>query len=174
MIEFDANQLELSRRFGFKAYYGNIARPDVLIAAGIKNVHLLILAIDNHEDAMKTARYVRSHFPHVKILARTRNRTTAFDFMDMEIESVRETFLSSLELGELTLKELGYDSENAENLVKKFRKLDEHRLKESHPFRHDMKKMIAQSHQSRVDLANILTQETHGNLNLRSDDNAPV
>ncbi len=169
VIEFDANQLELSRRFGFKAYYGNIARPDVLIAAGIKNAHLLILAIDNHEDAMKTARYVRSHFPHVKILARTRNRTTAFDFMDLQIESVRETFLSSLELGELTLKVLGYDSENAENLVAKFRKLDEHRLKESHPFRHDMKKMIAQSHQSRVDLANILTQETHGNLNLNTD-----
>lgn len=172
VIEHDPNQIELSRRFGFKAYYGNIARHDVLKAAGIKNARLLILAIDNHEDAMKTARYVRTHFPHVKILARTRNRTTAFDFMDLDIEAVRETFFSSLTLGELTLKELGYDAESAANLVAKFQKLDEHRLKESQPFRHDMKKMIAQSHQSRKDLANILMQEMHGNLNVIVDNDA--
>ncbi|MES2182792.1 MAG: monovalent cation:proton antiporter-2 (CPA2) family protein [Pseudomonadota bacterium] len=172
VIEHDPNQIELSRRFGFKAYYGNIARPDVLKAAGIQNARLLILAIDDHEDALKTARYVRTHFPHVKILARTRNRTTAFDFMDLDIEAVRETFFSSLALGELTLKELGYDAKNAANLVAKFQKLDEHRLKESQPFRHDMKKMIAQSYQSRKDLANILMQEMHGNLNVIVDNDA--
>ena len=159
VIEHDPNQIELARQFGFKTYYGDISRPDVLEAAGIAQVRLLVLAIDNQQDALETARYVREHYPQVRILARARNRTHAFDFMDLDIEVVRETFFSSLQLGEKTLRELGYKADQARRAVERFRKHDEANLRESQPVRHDVKQLVAHSHRAREDLAQLLQQE---------------
>ncbi len=170
VIEHDANQIELVRQFGFKAYYGDIARPDVLEAAGIAHAKLLILAIDDHESALATAQYVRLHYPQVQILARTRNRTTAFDFMDLQITSVRETFFSALQLGELTLQALGYGAFQASKTIWRFRQHDEKMLKRSHPIRHDLQQMIAQSHQSRQDLEQLLQQENDEQKNAHGDE----
>ena len=159
VIEHDPNQIELVRQFGFKAYYGDITRPDVLRAAGIAQARLLVLAIDDPADALKTARYVREHYPQVRLLARVRNRTHAFDFMDLDIEAVRETFFSSLRLGEMTLRELGFGPLQAHRAVRRFRKHDEAMLRESHPLRHDVQQMVAHSHRSREDLAQLLQRE---------------
>jgi glutathione-regulated potassium-efflux system protein KefB len=159
VIERDPNQIELVRQFGFKAYYGDITRPDVLAAAGIAQARLLVLAIDNTDDALETARYVRKHYPQVRILARARNRTNVFDFMDMEIDAVRETFFSALRLGEKALLELGFGPLQAHRAVRRFRKHDEARLLESYPMRHDIKQMVEHSHRSREDLARLLKQE---------------
>lgn len=159
VIEQDPNQIELVRQYGFKAYYGDISRVDVLEAAGIGQAQLLVLAIDDHEDAVKAAKYVRERYPHVRILARTRNRSTAFDLMDMQVDSVRETFFSSLHLGELALRALGYGAYQATKTVWRFRMHDEHLLNASHPIRHDVNKLIAQSHQARKDLSQLLGQE---------------
>jgi glutathione-regulated potassium-efflux system protein KefB len=118
-----------------------------------------VLAIDNHEDALKTARYVQQHYPQVRILARARNRTSAFDFMELEIDAVRETFFSALRLGEKTLLELGFGPLQAHRAVRRFRKHDEARLRESFPMRHDDKQLVAQSHRAREDLAQLLRRE---------------
>lgn len=159
VIDFDPNQIELMRNFGHKAYYGDITRPDVLQAAGIANASLLVLAIDNADDALKTARYVRKHYPHVRILARARNRTVAFEYMDMDIDSVRETFHSSLQLGEKVLRQLGFSAFQAHRAAWRFRVHDEHLLQESHPIRNDMQQLVTNSAKSRSDLANILAHE---------------
>jgi glutathione-regulated potassium-efflux system protein KefB len=169
VIEYDPNQIELVREFGFKAYYGDITRPDVLAAAGIAQARLLVLAIDNAEDALKTARYVQQHYPQVRILARARNRTNVFEFMDMQIDTVRETFFSALRLGEKTLLELGFGPLQAHRAVRRFRKHDEARLLESYPMRHDIKKMVEQSHRSREDLARLLRHEFDESLRDRQD-----
>ncbi|MES2553397.1 MAG: monovalent cation:proton antiporter-2 (CPA2) family protein [Pseudomonadota bacterium] len=159
VIDFDPNQIELMRNFGHKAYYGDITRPDVLQAAGIANASLLVLAIDNAEDALTTARYVRKHYPHVKILARARNRTVAFEYMDMEIDCVRETFHSSLQLGEKVLRELGYSAFQAHRSAWRFRQHDEGLLLESHPIRNDMQQLVTNSAKARSDLMSILSHE---------------
>ena len=160
VIERDPNQIELVRQFGFQAYYGDITRPDVLRAAGIAQARLLVLAIDDPEDALKTARYVREHYPQVRMLARVRNRTHAFDYIDLDIGAVRETFFSSLRLGEMTLRELGFGPLQAHRTVRRFRRHDEAMLRESHPLRHDLQQMVAHSHRSREDLARLLRQES--------------
>ena len=159
VIEHDPNQIEVVRQFGFKAYYGDITRPDVLRAAGIAQARLLVLAIDDPEAALRTARWVRQHYPQVRMLARVRNRTHAFDYIDLEIGAVRETFFSSLRLGEMTLRELGFGPLQAHRTVRRFRKHDEAMLRESHPMRHDLQQMVAHSHRSREDLARLLRQE---------------
>ena len=159
VIELDPNQIELVRQFGFKAYYGDITRPDVLEAAGIAKARLFVLAIDNSEEALETARYVKTHYPHVRILARARNRTHAFDFMELEIDVVRETFFSALHLAEKILREIGYNPAQAARVVQRFRKHDEAMMHESLAFRHDDKQLIENSRRSREDLARILRQE---------------
>jgi glutathione-regulated potassium-efflux system ancillary protein KefC len=170
VIEHDPNQIELARQFGFKTYYGDISRPDVLRAAGIAQARLLVLAIDDPKDALDTARYVRKHYPQVRILARARNRTHAFDYMDLNIDAVRETFFSALRLGEKSLVELGFGSLQAHRAIRKFRKHDEARLRESHPVRHDIKKMVEHSHRSREDLAQLLQREFEHPLRDEPDD----
>lgn len=170
VIEHDPNQIELARQFGLKSYYGDISRPDVLEAAGIAQARLLVLAIDNQQDALETARYVREHYPQVRILARARNRTHAFDFMDLDIEVVRETFFSSLYMGERALRELGYKAEKARRTVDRFRKHDEAMLREAHPLRHDINKLVEQSHRSREDLAQLLQQELDEPISSALDD----
>lgn len=159
VIEYDPNQIELVRQFGFKAYYGDITRPDVLEAAGIAQARLFVLAIDNPEDALETARYVKQHYPQVRILARARNRTHAFDFMELEIEVVRETFFSALQLAEKMLREIGYNPAQAGRAVQRFRKHDEAMMQDSLAVRHDDEKMIENSYRAREDLARILRQE---------------
>jgi len=171
VIEHDPNQIELVRQFGFKAYYGDITRPDVLVAAGIDQAKLLVLAIDHPEDALKTARYVQQHYPHVRILARARNRTNAFDFMELEIDAVRETFFSALRLGEKTLLELGFGPLQAHRAVRRFRKHDEARLRESFPIRHDDKQLVAHSHRAREDLEQLLRRELNEPLGDSVDGN---
>lgn len=159
VIELDPNQIELVRQFGFKAYYGDITRSDVLEAAGIAQARLFVLAIDNPEDALETARYVKAHYPQVRILARARNRTHAFDFMELEIDVVRETFFSALHLAEKVLREIGYNPAQASRAVQRFRRHDEAMMRESLAFRHDDKQLIENSHRAREDLARILQQE---------------
>ena len=159
VIEQDPNQIELVRRFGFKAYYGDITRPDVLVAAGIANATLLVLAIDDMEDALKTAKYVRKNYPQVKILARARNRTAAFEFMAEEIDSVRETFHSALSLGEKSLQALGFGVHQANKITWQFKQHDEANLIEAFPHRHDQNQLVAVNHKSREDLEALLRAE---------------
>jgi glutathione-regulated potassium-efflux system protein KefB len=162
VIDFDPNQIDLMRQFGHKAYYGDITRPDVLRAAGIAKAKLLILAIDNAEDALETARYVRKHYPQVTILARARNRSYAFEYMDLEVDFVRETFAGALQLGEKVLTELGYSRFHAYRTAWRFRQHDEKLMWESHPIRNDMQQVVVNSLRMRNDLTRILTEEQQG------------
>lgn len=159
VIEHDPNQIELMRSFGYHAYYGDITRPDVLRAAGIANARLLILAIDDADAALETARYVREHYPQVKILARARNRTYVFDYMDMEIDCVRETFLSAVHLGEKALREMGYSPFHAYRTAWKFRQDDEKLMHNLHPIHTDMQKVVSYSVRTRQDLQRTLSRE---------------
>ncbi|SNR62474.1 Kef-type potassium/proton antiporter, CPA2 family [Methylobacillus rhizosphaerae] len=159
VIEHDPNQIELMRSFGYRAYYGDITRPDVLRAAGIANARLLILAIDNAEDAIETARYVRQHYPDVKILARVRNRTYVFDYMDLGIDCVRETFLGAVHLGEKALREMGYTPFHAYSTAWKFRRHDEGMMRDLHPIHTDMQKVVSYNVRTRQDLQHTLSRD---------------
>lgn len=159
VIEYDPNQIELVRRFGLKAYYGDITRPDVLEAAGIAKAKLLIIAIDNVEAALETAKFVRQHYPQVKIIARARNRTDAYEYMDMQIDCVRETFHSALQAGEQALVALGYGEFQAHRTLWQFRQHDEKMLTLSHPDRNDEQKLITNNARARQDLIDLLGKE---------------
>ncbi|HWM43600.1 MAG TPA: monovalent cation:proton antiporter-2 (CPA2) family protein, partial [Burkholderiales bacterium] len=108
LIDHDPNQVELVRRFGNPAYYGDASRLDVLERAGIARARLLIVALDDEEAALRMVRQVRRRYPGLSIIARAHSRTDAFEYVDLRVPAVRETFGSALDAAELALRALGH------------------------------------------------------------------
>jgi voltage-gated potassium channel Kch len=169
VIEYDPNQIELVRRFGLKAYYGDITRPDVLEAAGIATAKLIVIAIDNVQASLATAKYVQQHYPQVEILVRARNRTDTYEYMELGIYSVRETFHSALMVGQQALKKLGFGAYQARRLAWQFQQHDENMLREAVLIRHDQQRMVSHATRSRQDLADLLQRELQSKNNDEQD-----
>ncbi|NDH64553.1 MAG: glutathione-regulated potassium-efflux system protein KefC, partial [Alphaproteobacteria bacterium] len=89
VIDHDPNQIELVRRFGQKAYYGDVTRLDLLEAAGAASAKLLVVAVDDKAAAMATTLLARQHFPALAIIARAYSRTDAFEYAELGIPAVR-------------------------------------------------------------------------------------
>jgi len=159
ILEQDPNQIDLVRRFGFQAFYGDVSRLDLLEAAGAKNADLLILAIDDREAAIKTCEIVTQHFPGLKVLVRVSTRTDAMLFESEGHRTFRETFGSAVELGETALVSIGFSPYEAKKLTHDFRRHDETLLNDSVAHRHDEKKLISMAHRSRAELARLLENE---------------
>ena len=124
-LESSAEQVDFSRRFGSNIYFGDPSRPELLRAAGVDKAEVFVLATDDPEANLRTARLVRRMFPHLKIVARARNRQHAFRLMDMNIDDVvRETLYSSLEISRLVLVDLGVEPQLAAERVETFRQHD--------------------------------------------------
>ena len=129
-LEASVEQVDFSRRFGSSIYFGDPSRPELLRAAGVDRAEVFVLATDDPEANLRTARVVKRMYPHLKIVARARNRQHAFRLMDMNIDAVvRETLLSSLEMSRLVLEDLGMDPRLAADRVEQFRAHDEELLK---------------------------------------------
>jgi len=159
ILDHDPNQIELVRRFGWKAYYGDITRPDLLHAAGIEKARLLVLATNDTAANLHSARYVREHYPHVKILARVHNRQEVYEMMKLDISFiVRETFESALAMGEAALRELDYDADRAKRAAQRFRQHDLQTIDALFPYHQDEASLISKSKEARQDLERLLSE----------------
>ncbi|MEM7276969.1 MAG: monovalent cation:proton antiporter-2 (CPA2) family protein [Pseudomonadota bacterium] len=156
-LESNIEQVEVVRRYGNRVYYGDAGRVDLLRAAGTGDAKFFVLAIDDVEQSLKTARTVRKHFPDLPILARARNRFHAHLLMDLGITMIfRDTFYSSLELSRELLSLSGTDPNEAKAIVDTFAKHDEDVLKRQHAFRQDETRMIQTAHEAARELEGLL------------------
>jgi monovalent cation:proton antiporter-2 (CPA2) family protein len=159
-LEQDSAQVEVIRRFGTKIYYGSPSRPDLLRAAGADHAKLLVVALENMEESIAVIDMVRRTFPNLKILARARNRRHAHLLMDRGIEMfVRETFHSSLRMGELALEALGVSEQDARRAVKVFEDYDERQLQVTHSFYEDEGQVIQSTKQAAAELAGLFEMD---------------
>ena len=150
-LEVNPTQIDFVRRFGSKIFYGDAARLDLLHAAGAAKARLLIVAIDDTEAALHTVQHARQHFPQLRILARSRNRQHNHALVAAGADRViRETFLSSLELAEQALEELGHPE--AHDITLAFRTWDERILAEQFALRDDEQALIAHAKKSASEL----------------------
>ena len=118
----------------------------MLRAANADRAVLFVLAIEDVEQSLVTARAVRGHFPHLTIFARARNRQHAHALMDLGITHiVRDTFHSSLELARGILTELGLDDFESRRTVNTFRDHDTERLLRQHAIAHDTDRMAEEA-----------------------------
>ncbi|TGK07044.1 potassium transporter Kef [Leptospira semungkisensis] len=143
-LEHNADQVNAARKFGHKIYYGDASRLDLLTAAGAAQAEILVLAVQDMELSIKIATIAKENFPNLKIIARARNRAHYFDLLELGIETIRrDTFASSLELAEETLKDLGFLPSEVQYFIDKFRRYDEAMVKQQYKLRHNEKELIA-------------------------------
>ena len=125
-LESSARQVDFVRRFGNQVFYGKLDNLALLEAAGASKAKLLVLAIDDVEESLRTAQLVRHHYPKLPVYARARDRMHAYRLMDLGIDVVhRETLGSSLEMARDVLINIGFNKASAELSVKRFREYDD-------------------------------------------------
>jgi glutathione-regulated potassium-efflux system ancillary protein KefC len=122
VLDHDPDQIELLKPFGFRVFYGDATRLDLLHAAGAHHARLLVVAIDDPESSLALVEKARHHFPHLKIIARARNvgHYTALRRLGVELIE-RETFESSIMMGRRALEELGCPPYEARERAVRFR-----------------------------------------------------
>jgi glutathione-regulated potassium-efflux system protein KefB len=159
-LDDDADQVQLVNRFGNKGYFGDASRLAILEAAETNKARAFVLAIDDVETSLKTAKLVRTYFPHVPIYARARNRRHLHQLMDLGVKYIeRETFLSSLELTRDVLRGLGLPEGEIRFIVDTFKEHDERRLYEDYAHYTDTQKIVALGMQRSEELAEILARD---------------
>jgi len=119
-----------------------------------------VLAMDDVNDSIRTAEAVRRHFPHVQIYARARDRTHAYQLMDVGVKVVnRETYLSSLDLAEKVLLGLGFPEARAARSISTFREYDNRLLLRQHAIYQDEAKLVETARESMEELENLFESD---------------
>ena len=130
LLDHDSGQIEMTGRFGYKVFYGDASRVQLLQSAGAEEARLLVIAIDDRDKAVQMVISTKQFFPHLEVLARAFDRSHAYELMEAGATVVtRETFGSALVMGEEALKLLGYDDARAYRVMRTFKKHDEEGLK---------------------------------------------
>lgn len=163
VLDHDASQIDLVRRFGYKVYYGDSSSPDLLRAAGAEEAKLFVVAIDDKEKANETVKTIKKHFPHLKIMARAFDRSHTYELLHEGVDNVRrETFDSALQLGIDALVSMGYPKYQASRDALTFKHHDEQTLSELAEHWGDEKKYILHSNERNKNLLQILREDEKG------------
>jgi voltage-gated potassium channel Kch len=126
VLDNDSDQVETLRQIGFKVFYGDAGRPDLLMTAGAARAKVLVIALRDAETTLKIVEVARKHFPHLQIFLRAHSRREAYEFLNAGEERVyRETLDSSLRMGTDVLRTLGTPAYTAHRAAKLYRKADE-------------------------------------------------
>jgi len=125
VLDDDPDHVEQSRQFGFRVFYGDATRLDLLHAAGADSADLLVIALDEREAITRLARIARAHFPRLRLIARAHDMRHMFELRDLGVEMIeRETWLSALKLGETALAVATQDPERAQRAARAFAEHD--------------------------------------------------
>ncbi|WP_270729195.1 cation:proton antiporter domain-containing protein [Shimia sp. Alg240-R146] len=121
VLDHNMQAIETMRRFGVKGFFGDPTRPEMLHAAGLAKAHVLVVAMDDPEAAIRLVSFVRRERPDLHIVARARDRTQVFRLYDAGANDiVREMFDSSLRAGRYVLENIGLSEYEAAQAEKTF------------------------------------------------------
>ncbi len=168
-IDSSVDQVDIVRRFGNKVYYGEPHRLDILRAAKVEACTIIVVAIGDPEESLKTVQTIRTHYPLVRVYARARNRYHALRLMDLGVEFfLRDTLLSSLALSEAVLQGLGDTESEAAESVKMFEEFDRTLLKRQQAVQHDESKFIQSAKEASEELRELFEQQAAETIQLES------
>lgn len=159
-LELDPNQVNFVAKYGNKVYYGDTTRYDVLHAAGASEARLMVIAVDDVDQSVRTAELLAERFPNMKVIARAKDRQHAFKLLDAGVdEVVRETFHSGVEAGRLTLEHLGLEPKQARYVTDVFKEHDERRLMSQAASNKDEHEMQAETQKWSKELEDIFAED---------------
>ena len=171
LIDNDPNQVDLMREFGWRCYYGDASRLDLLTEAGIANAKLFVISVNDPVATLSMAKLVKERWPAVAIVVRARSRTDAFDLRDIALNPIRETFYSALEAARQALLAVGETSSSATKIIQLFEKHDLERLEAARHIRQDKSAFLSMTETGREDLKALLLLEKTLTDTKESDNN---
>lgn len=155
-LDTSVDTIEMTRSFErAPVFYGDPTRPEILEAAKVGQAKYVVIALDDVEKAVETARVVRALYPNVNIIARARNRQHVYQMLDVGVAPIRETLYSSLEMTRRTLEGLGLDPNQAAYRIAQFVEHDEALLKAQYDVRGDRAKVLQTAQEARQELAGL-------------------
>jgi voltage-gated potassium channel Kch len=129
IIDNDAEMIRVAETFGFKVWFGDGTRLDILKAAGAHTARAVVIATDRKEITTRIAKLVKHEFPNAVVLARAWDRSHALELIREGVDhEMRETFHSALALGSEVLEVLGVDADEIAEVADGVRKRDAERL----------------------------------------------
>jgi voltage-gated potassium channel Kch len=163
VLEKDPDQISLLRKFGFKGYYGDATRLDLMRSAGAEKAKLLIVAVDDMNASLDIVRMAREEFPNMTIFARAHNRRHAYDLDKLGVHYFkRELFDSSLNLAKAAIIWLGKNEADVNLKADKFKRHDEKTLRDSFEFFDDEPALVNFAKTRRAELERILQSDSVG------------
>ncbi len=152
-LETAVETIEFSRSLGsMPIFYGDPLRPEILRAAKVDQAEFFIIATDDPQTNLQTAELVRRLYPHIKIIARARNRQHVHRLLDVGVVPIRETFHSSLEMSRQALICLGLSEEQAGARIRRFQRHDEAVLEAQHKVYNDLSAVVQTAREARTEL----------------------
>lgn len=131
VLDNDLKTIELMRKFGFKSFYGDPTRPELLHAAGLAEARVLVAAMDDKDATTRLVQFARRESPDLSIVARARDRVHAYELYRAGADHiVREMFDSSLRAGRYVLEDLGLTDFEANEMEIAYYKHDRQTLRE--------------------------------------------
>ena len=129
IIDHSADRVRTVANFGFKIYFGDGTRKDVLEAAGIRQARLVAVCTRDKDVTTRIVKLIQSEYPEVRLYVRSYDRVHALELREMGVDyEIRETFESGLVFGRKTLEALGMDETQAYAITEDVRRRDAERL----------------------------------------------
>jgi len=160
VLDHDAEQIEAMRRFGWRVYYGDATRLDLMRTAGADKARVIVVAIDDIEQSIDCVKMIRSNFANATIVARARNVQHYYELHELGVRLIeRETLDSALMSARSALEQLGWQPHQARNLALRFRRHNVEQLAALAPHRADEARLIAAARQGRQQLEELFAIE---------------
>ena len=167
ILDNDSDRVDLLRKMGFKVFYGDATRIDILKSAGADHAKVLIAAIDSPEINMDLVRKTKEQFPHLDLMVRARNRLDAYELIDAGVRNIyRESLETSVRIGVDVLIKLGFRKYSATRAGQNFIKYDEAALPTLAAHRHDQETYIFNTRQQISIQEELLTNDRKVNPTL--------
>jgi glutathione-regulated potassium-efflux system ancillary protein KefC len=160
VLDHDADMIEAARAFGYKVFYGDATRLDLLRTAGAATARVFVVAVDDREQSLRIVDLVREHFPQLELVARARDVTHWNELRDRGVDRVdREVFESSLRTGRRVLELLGQPPAEARRQAMRFRRHNFELFEKMYPHHRDRARMIAVVKEGRQQLEAQMARE---------------
>ena len=129
IIDNDIDMIQNAEKFGFKIYYGDGCRLDILHASGAATAQAIVVCVDSKETTNRIVKLVTHEFPLAKLLVRSYDREHSLYLVKQKVDyMIRETFESAIKFGGVILQELGVDEDEVQRIADEIRERDNERF----------------------------------------------
>jgi voltage-gated potassium channel Kch len=163
VLDHDTEQIDALRKFGYKLFFGDASRIDLLEAAGAREAEILIVAVDDRDKINEIVDAAQKNFPNLRVFARVLDRVHAYEMINAGVKDFyREVFDASVQMGEDALVALGKHPYEAHRAALLFKAHDEDLLQQAAAHQDDSAALVDIARKGRAEISNVLDADRTG------------